>query len=101
MQACHVYILANQARMLYIGVTRDLARRINQHRTKAFPRSYTAERGINRLVYVEAYTELRAARARERQLKGWKRIKKVELVSAANPAWRDLAETFGLIERQG
>lgn len=98
MQPCHVYILANPQRMLYIGVTRDLARRIIQHRTKAFPRSYTAERGIDRLVYVEAYTELRAGRARERQLKGWKRIKKVELVSAADPAWRDLAESYGLID---
>jgi putative endonuclease len=98
MPTCHVYILANAQRMLYIGVTRDLARRFFQHRTRAFPWSYTARHGIDRLVYVEAYTELRAARARERQMKGWKRIKKVELVIAANPAWRDLAETYGLID---
>jgi len=96
MPTCHVYILANEQRMLYIGVTRDLARRLAQHREKAFPRSYTAQHGINRLVHAEAYFTLRDARARERQLKGWRRMKKVELVSAGNPAWRDLSETMGL-----
>jgi putative endonuclease len=101
MATCHVYILANAQRMLYIGVTRDLVRRIVQHRTRAFPRSYTAQHGIDRLVYVEAFSELRAARERERQMKGWKRIKKVDLVISANPAWRDLAETFGLVDRHG
>ena len=96
MTSCHIYILANEDRMLYVGVTRNLARRIVQHRTNAFPRSYTARRGIDRLVYVEGYTELSAARARERQLKGWKRSKKVDLVTASNPAWRDLSQMFGL-----
>jgi putative endonuclease len=96
MPTYHVYILTNEHRMLYIGVTRDLARRLVQHREKAFPRSYTARRGIDRLVHVEAFSALRDARARERQLKGWRRMKKVELVSAGNPAWRDLAASLGL-----
>jgi putative endonuclease len=96
MPAYHVYILTNERRMLYVGVTRDLARRLALHREKAFPRSYTAQHGIDQLVHVEPFSTLRDARARERQLKGWRRMKKVELVSAGNPAWRDLAASFGV-----
>jgi putative endonuclease len=101
MPTFHVYILANEQRMLYVGVTRDLARRVAQHREKAFPRSYTAQREIDRLVYVEAFSALREARARERQLKGWRRMKKVELVSSGNPAWRDLSATLGVSGSEG
>ncbi|MEM8601849.1 MAG: GIY-YIG nuclease family protein [Bacteroidota bacterium] len=64
----HVYILANRALMLYIGMTSDLGRRVAEHRAKAVP-GFTARYDIDRLVYVEAYADVHDAIARERQLK--------------------------------
>ena len=90
---CAVYILANARRtVLYIGVTSNLARRLAEHRAGVHPSSFTKRYNLDRLVYVEAGRDIRAAIAREKQLKGWRREKKVALIDATNPEWRDLGE---------
>jgi putative endonuclease len=86
----YVYILASRSRCLYIGVTNNLARRVWQHR--AGLGDFTSRYRIHRLVYYERVGPPRVAIAREKQLKGWVRRKKVALVKAMNPEWRDLAE---------
>jgi putative endonuclease len=88
-----VYILANHSRMLYIGVTNDLERRVNQHKLKLIP-GYTKRYNITRLVYSENVADIRYAIAREKELKGWRRAKKVALIESANHRWRDLAEDW-------
>jgi len=93
MRQYHVYILASKSRALYVGVTRDLVRRVAQHRCGVLPSHARAYR-IARLVHYEAYADVRIAIAREKELKGWRRSKKVRLIEARNPAWRDLAEPW-------
>lgn len=90
-----VYILASYTQRLYIGLTSDLEARMWQHRTKAFP-GHTAKYNIDRLVYVEDFSRADDAIARERQLKTWSRQKKIDLIVAGNPTWRDLtSDLFG------
>jgi putative endonuclease len=86
----YVYVMASKWRTLYIGVTNDLERRAWQHKTKATP-GFTATYGINQLVYFEHYEDIYEAIAREKQLKGWTRKKKVALIESMNPEWKDLA----------
>ena len=89
-----VYILANRSKTLYVGVTNHIHRRVLDHRNgtaSAFTRRYL----IRRLVYVESTTDVRAAIAREKQIKGWLRAKKLELIEGANPEWADLAAGWG------
>jgi putative endonuclease len=74
-----------------VGVTNDLTRRVWEHRQKLVP-GFTARYGITRLVYFEMTDSIEAAIAREEQIKGWLRAKKVALVESVNPAWRDLVE---------
>jgi putative endonuclease len=90
---CAVYILTNARRtVLYIGVTSNLEKRLAEHRAGVHPSSFTKKYNVDRLVYVEAGRDIRAAIAREKQLKGWRREKKVALIEAMNPEWRDLGE---------
>ena len=86
-----VYILANQSGMLYTGVTSDLARRMLEHKEKRLP-GHSSKYNIRRLVYWEEFGEVEMAIAREKQIKRWRRGKKVALVESVNPGWRDLAE---------
>ena len=86
-----VYVMSNHSRTLYIGVTRDLQRRIAQHREGTFDRSFTKRYKVTRLVYFEVYGDVRAAIARERQLKRWTREKKLRLIETVNTGWDDLA----------
>ena len=88
-----VYILANGSRMLYSGVTNDLKRRVYEHRNKQVP-GYTRQYNISRLVYFEDTPNASAAIAREKQIKGWTRAKKLALVETNNPDWRDLSEEW-------
>ena len=92
-----VYIMTSQSRStMYIGVTNDIGRRVFEHRNgmgSEFAKKYR----VNRLVYVEEYEDPSDAIAREKQLKGWKRIRKNELVRAANPDWEDLAPSLRAI----
>ena len=83
-----MYLLASRSRALYVGVTNDVARRGAEHR--AGLSVHTARYRIDRLVRVEAYPTPRDAIAREKQIKGWRREKKVALVALDNPTWRDL-----------
>jgi putative endonuclease len=85
-----VYILASESGVLYIGVTSALTIRILQHRGKKY-QSFTKKYNVKKLVYWEELPGMRSAIAREKQLKGWLRKKKVALIQSQNPEWRDLA----------
>jgi putative endonuclease len=87
-----VYILANESRLMYVGVTNDLVRRLEEHRTGLG--SFTARYRIRKLVHYEVTTDAMVAITREKQLKGWLRKKKKTLVELANPEWRDLSEDW-------
>ncbi len=90
MRTFYVYILASRSRVLYIGVTNDLGRRLAEHRSGSTP-GFTSRYSVTRLVLLEDYPDPAAAIAREKQLKNWRRDKKVALIEATNPGWRDLA----------
>lgn len=87
----YVYLMASFRRTLYVGVTNDLERRIRQHKAKVHPDSFTARYNVNRLVYYETFADVREAIAREKQIKGWRRSKKVELIESMNLEWRDIS----------
>ncbi|HEX2076073.1 MAG TPA: GIY-YIG nuclease family protein [Longimicrobium sp.] len=91
----HVYILASIQRTLYIGMTGDLRRRLVEHKTGMVP-GFTSRYRVNRLVHFEAFTDIRDAKAREKQLKGWLRRRKIALIEAENPEWEDLADRIGV-----
>ncbi len=95
MSTYHVYILASRSRTLYIGFTNDLRRRIYEHKTRQIA-GFTRRYNVNRLVHFEAFTDVRDAKKREKQLKGWLRARKVDLIEAENPEWEDLADRIGL-----
>lgn len=87
----YVYILTNQSNnVLYIGVTKDLVRRVYEHKHHLDPNSFTAKYNVTKLVYFEETSDARAAIEREKQLKGWSRMKKLFLVKEKNPAYHDL-----------
>ncbi len=85
--------MASLSRTLYVGVTNDLARRACQHRVKAVP-GFTSKYNVTRLMYAEPFEDVREAIARERQIKGWRRERKFDLIESVNPEWEDLAETW-------
>ena len=88
----YVYILTNLAnKVLYTGVTNNLERRMYEHRNKLIP-GFTEKYNINKLVYFDSTNDIKAAIAREKQIKGWVRQKKINLIEGMNPQWRDLAE---------
>ena len=88
----YVYILASQRNgTLYVGVTNDLARRVEQHRAGAVP-EFTRAYAVNKLVYFEEYASVIDAREQEYKLKRWRRVWKLDLIEKRNPTWRDLAE---------
>lgn len=91
----YVYVITNQARtVFYTGVTNDLPRRIYEHKTKLNPKSFTARYNCDRLVYYEIFSEIGAAINREKQIKGWKRVKKNDMIQSINPQFRDLYLDF-------
>ncbi len=90
----HVYILASESFALYVGVTRDLVRRIYDHRRSANLNAYSARHRIFKLVHIETTESIIAAITREKQLKGWRRSRKIALVESTNPGWRDLASDW-------
>ena len=87
------YIMASRSRVLYIGVTNDLRRRVDEHK-KAIHPGFTSKYRVNRLVYFEKFNWILDAIAREKELKGWKRSRKISLIESRNPTWEDLAETI-------
>ncbi len=86
-----VYILASKSKVLYIGMTNNLARRLLEHKKKLV-QGFTSKYNINRLVYYEEHNNPEEAILREKQIKGWVRIKKIELIEEINPGWKDLSE---------
>jgi len=94
MKIYSVYILASRTKVTYVGVTGNLPRRIAQHRAGKASR-FTARYGVLSLVHVEQTPDVLAAIRREKELKGWKRAKKVALVARTNPEWGDLAPEIG------
>lgn len=87
-----VYILTNKRNgTLYVGVTNNLTRRIHEHKHKSVE-GFTSKYALSRLVYYEMFGDIRLAIAREKQLKGWLRIRKLALIESKNSAWNDLAE---------
>jgi putative endonuclease len=90
MRQYYVYLLASLSRVLYVGVTNDLRRRIAEHKRGAVP-GFTREYRITTLVYFESTLDVRSAIAREKQLKRWPRWRKVRLIEAVNLDWRDLS----------
>ena len=87
----YVYILANETNVaLYTGVTNNLLRRVWEHKNVVDPQSHTARYKIHKLVYFEETTDVNAAIAREKQIKGWNRRRKNRLIENKNPSWKDL-----------
>jgi putative endonuclease len=91
MKLYYVYILASLRRILYIGITGNLETRLAYHRALENPTAFTTRYGITRLVYFEDFTDVNQAIDREKQLKGWRRAKKIRLIETMNPDWVDLA----------
>lgn len=90
----YIYILTNKTnRVLYIGVTNNLPRRLYEHQNKLVD-GFTKRYNLNKLVYFEEYSEIEMAIAREKQLKGWVRRKKNDLIESVNPSWNDLGADF-------
>ena len=85
-----VYILTNRTRTLYVGVINDLERRVYEHRNKLVP-GFTRKYNVTWLAYFEQTSDIMAAIAREKEIKGWRRSKKVALIESANPEWKDLS----------
>jgi putative endonuclease len=89
MHSYYAYITTNRSGGLYIGVTNDLERRIGEHKSSEIP-GFTQKYRMHRLVYSEEFSSRQEAIDREKQLKGWRREKKIALIEAENPEWRDL-----------
>src|SRR5215471_15204835 len=85
------YIMSNKSRRLYTGFTDDLVLRVFQHKNKLFPNSFTAQYVYDKLVFHEAYSSPIRARMREKEIKGWRKEKKLKLILAKNPDWADLS----------
>ena len=90
MRAYYVYILTNPSGTLYTGVTNDLKRRVWEHKQKLVP-GFAKRYNVSRLVYFEETSDVYAAISREKQIKAWRREKKVALIESANRDWRDLS----------
>lgn len=88
-----VYIVASISRVVYIGVTNNLVRRVYEHK-QGLVAGCTKRYQVDRLVYFEETTDVRVAIEREKQLKTWRREKKLALIEATNPLWKDLYLDF-------
>ena len=88
-----IYILASRSRSLYTGVTGNLEHRMFEHREGLVP-GFTTRYRIFRLVHFESFGDIRDAIAREKEIKAWRREKKIRLIETHNPTWEDLAQKF-------
>ncbi len=93
MKQYYVYMMTNKSKTLYTGVTNDLTRRVFEHQ-QGLGGQFTRKYRITRLVYVEDTRDVHAALTREKQIKGWTRVKKIQLIEVSNPGWKDLAEDW-------
>ena len=95
MSQYYVYIMTNQSRTLYTGVTGNLIQRVYEHKQKLI-KGFTKQYNMTMLVYYEVTSDVRSAIAREKQIKGWLRSKKIALIESMNPEWKDLSEEVAL-----
>jgi putative endonuclease len=93
MEKHYVYLLSSKARVLYVGQTNNLARRIYEHKSK-LNIGFTAKYNVDSLVYYEEVDNETIAEQRERQIKGWRREKKINLIVSMNPGWNDLSSSW-------
>ncbi|MFH0814619.1 MAG: GIY-YIG nuclease family protein [Candidatus Falkowbacteria bacterium] len=84
------YILASESGTLYVGVTNNLVRRVDQHKSGLW-RGFASKYGCNKLVYSEKYSDVNVAIGREKQIKKFSRQKKTELIQLINPQWKDVS----------
>src|SRR3984893_3476567 len=91
----YIYIMTNRSKTLYTGVTGDLEKRVFEHK-QGIKGEFAARYKIDRLVYLERFGDIRTAIAREKQIKGWLRSKKIALIVSMNPEWKDLSEGWFL-----
>lgn len=91
MNQYYVYIMTNKSKTLYTGVTNNLKRRVFEHKNKLLP-GFTAKYNITKLVYYEIFNDINQAITREKQIKGWLRQKKIDLIESLNSEWNDLSE---------
>jgi putative endonuclease len=98
MRSYYVYIMASHSRVLYTGVTNNLTRRVHEHKEGANP-GFTSRYRITCLVYFEEFGDIRDAIAREKEIKGWKRSRKISLIEKSNAGWKDLANDWFLLPR--
>jgi putative endonuclease len=89
----YVYIMTNKSKTLYTGVTSNLMRRVYEHKNKLIE-GFTSKYNIHILVYYESTPSVHTALAREKQIKGWLRSKKIALIHSMNPEWKDLSEEW-------
>jgi len=87
----YVYIVTNRSRTLYVGVTNNLKRRVWQHKQGDI-KGFTSRYHIDQLVHYELFGDVRAAIAREKQIKHWRREKEIQLIVSDNPQWFDLSD---------
>ncbi len=93
MKTYYVYIITSKSGTLYTGVTNNLERRIYEHKNKMV-KGFSKKYNINRLVFYEETGDIDSAIAREKQIKSWRRSKKLDLVKSMNPTWTDLSENW-------
>lgn len=93
MNIYYVYIMSSRYRAIYTGVTNDLLRRVSEHRHKVVG-GFTKRYNMTRLIYFESFTHVGDAIAREKQIKGWSREKKIALIRSTNPEWNNLAKDW-------
>ena len=86
----YVYIMTNRSGTLYTGVTSNLEQRVYEHKCRMGSK-FTSRYRIDRLVHFEGFSDILDAIAREKQIKGWLRAKKMALIESANPNWEDLS----------
>jgi len=91
----YVYILTNKTNtVVYTGVTKDLVRRVYEHKHNLSPEGFSARYDVHKLVYYESTSDIHAAIAREKQIKGWNRKRKNKLVESMNPLWEELYDSL-------
>ena len=96
MKNYYVYIMTNERnRVLYTGVTNNIGRRVEEHNSSENASSFTIKYNVTKLVYLEESSNVEDAIAREKQIKGWTRKKKIELINTTNPEWDDLLNEHG------
>ena len=93
MKTCYVYIMASKSGTLYVGMTNDVKKRIYEHKNH-LAGGFTDKYNIDRLLHVETIEGPVSAINREKQIKAWRREKKVELIDSINPQWNDLSEDW-------